>query len=549
MHKKILVSVCGYQPDMKKTALCITNAVTFSVINEDNKKAVFSGVLSAPMDIEDIGETVRVADFSQFKESGRYYIKCGFRRSDTFVIADDICSALSELMISGIYLNRCGFDFESAPVSAELMPYEKFKHKACHTEMSPLLYGKEKRDVSGGWHCGGGYGKSVPVTAFACAYMLWTIRLFGGKNTERLTEECRWGIEWLLKMQTEDGGVYHKCDTLKDSSWPEPPADDKSEYFIYPQSSQATMIFTAVIALAASVYEKYDIPFSRKLSRAATNGWIWIVNSPDYEPWKMPAGTSYNGVLDIPDEDGKDDYLWVLSEMFSLTGDELFEKKFLDALYKNDISGFSINRTGGFAALSYLMNNLSHDPAASFYIKKKFGDRADKIIASRLFNSGGRNVHILPDSQYFEECSNMRILSDCIVCQTAYMIFGIEKYLRAAEDLLQYIIGKNPMGMSYITGSADSAPTRPLHSLSASGDFGSPIPGMLVSGPSRAEYDGYSVWLLRQDTPSLKRYIDSEYSRSNEPAVCFGAAALMVFSFFENGGSSVFDDAVNSGSF
>ena len=548
MHKKILVSLCGYVTDLVKTAVCITTSNTFTLVDENSKKTVFSGSLSKSVFSEEIGEYVKIADFSSFSVNGTYYVKCGFRRSDPFVISSDAYSSLSSLLLSGIFLNRCGYDYLSGNQddSSERTIYFR---NACHNEMVPMFFGDNKLDAAGGWHCGEGYGKSVAETALTCALMLYTLKIFPDAYDEKfrgeLTDECRWGIEWLLKMQTPDGGVYHKCDTSKRTAFPSDPANDSNDYYVFPKSYKDALLFTAVTALAAGVYEKTDIRFSRQLSRAATNGWLWIVNCPDYEPWAMPSGSSETCISDIPDRDSTDDYMWVLAEMYSLTGDDLFERRFLRLLYETDSSGFSLNRTGGFASLSYLMECGERDAAALFFIKKKFGDRADSIISECSMNVSSSSADIFPERSRFGEYSNLCILSDSITCMIAYMIFGMEKYLNAAVLLFQFVLGKNPCGYSFITGSAESSPKRPRHSLSSGDDIDPPVPGMVVNGSNYFNKDPYSAWLLKKSTPPAGCYIDSEFSESNQPSVCIGAAAIMISSFLNKCGSSVFDEYIN----
>ena len=46
----------------------------FSVIDEKNKAVVFSGNLSKPVFSEEMGEYVRIADFSAFSLKGRFFI-------------------------------------------------------------------------------------------------------------------------------------------------------------------------------------------------------------------------------------------------------------------------------------------------------------------------------------------------------------------------------------------------------------------------------------------------------------------------------------------
>lgn len=540
MRKKIYVSLGGYISDSKKTAVCNMVNNTFSVVELPSERIVYTGELSPIMNDHDSGDQIKTADFSEVTEPGTYCLKCGYRRSESFIIDPNPYSPLKDMLLVGIHLNRCGYDLSASALPrhcAELI------HGKCHTEFTPLYYGEQKFDVSGGWHDGLSYGKFVTVTASACASMMYSWLMYpksfenAPNGLPKIINECRWGLEWLLKMQGPDGRVYHKVDGTDAVLNPQSPSEDTTEYYIFPESADAAIMFTAVTALGARVFESIDRHFSRTLSRAASNSWLWIVNTPAYEPWKLPTGAAADGVGDISYEERSDCYMWMLSEMYALTGEETFSKRFEEMLFFNDTTGFSLRSSGGFAALSYLTGGGELNPGVEFYLKKKFGDRADKIIVASA-SGYGTALGSGPLGSRYNAMSNMEVISDCIVCQMAYMIFGLERYRNAASHLFQYLLGKNPSGISYITGTNDLSPLRPAHSLSIS-SFSRPVPGMVVCGANGEHSDDFSKWRLSGKTPPARCYIDNECSLStNSPSVAFGAAALLAVAFFDLSGTS-----------
>ena len=540
VRKKIYISLGGYISDSRKTAVCHTVNNTFSIVELPSERVVYTGELSPPINDPDSGDQIKIADFTKLSDAGTYCLKCGYRRSEPFVISDKPYTHLKDMLMRGIHLNRCGYDLSQSAVPDEC---REFVHGKCHTEFTPMYYGGQQLDVSGGWHEGGSYGKSVTVAASACASLMYSYILYP-KSFEAekdglsdILDECRWGLEWLMKMQGADGRVYHKIDGAEAFLNPQSPMEDTTEYYIFPESADAAMMFTAVTALGARVFADIDRHFSRLLSRAASNSWLWIVNTPTYEPWKLPTGASPDGVGDLSYQSRNDCYMWMLSEMYALTGDESFSKRFEEMLFFNDTTGFSLDSTGGFAALSYLTVSENRNPGVVFYLKKKFGDRADKIIIAS--SSGyGSSLNSTALGDRYNSMSNMEILSDCIICQTAYMIFGLERYRSAAAVLMQYILGKNPSGISYITGMGELSPLRPAHSLSVS-TMSKALPGMVVCGANKERGDDFSKWRLSVKTPPARCYLDNECSYStNSTSVAFGAAALLALSFFDRSGLS-----------
>lgn len=537
MRKRIFVSQGGYLTDYKKTAVCNTVNSTFSILAMPSEQTVYTGRLSDPVDDRDSGDQVRIADFTEFKVDGTYCLKCGYRRSENFVIGHSTYSPLKNILMSGIYFNRCGYDFTLDSIPEEHLG---FVHGKCHNGYTPLYFGQQMLDVNGGWHDGAGYGKYVTSAAITCAALMYSYILYPNSfeypcGKKGILDECRHGLEWLLKMQAPDGSIYHKCDTAEPVLSPQSPEKDTSEYFVFPTSADASIMFTAAAALGARVFEAVDLSFSKTLSKAASNSWLWIANSSSYEPWTLPPGASGISASDTSYEARGDSFAWMLCEMYSLTGNELFSDRFKDIVFFTDTTGFTLENAGGFGALSYILTAEKKEPSLVFYLKKKFGDRADKIILAMNSDSGyGVALGNRGFAGGYNCMSNMTVISDCIICQTAYKIFRLDAYKNAAAELFQYILGRNPAGISYITGVGETSPMRPAHAQSISSQS-SPIPGMIVGGANMERSDEFSKWRLSSKTPPAKCYIDNECSTStNATSSAFSAAAVLASAFFDD---------------
>ncbi len=75
---EIHTSSVGYLPAGAKKASWSGDTAAFRVVREDDSVA-FEGVASEPMSAADSGEQVRVADFSELKEEGRFPLARGRR--------------------------------------------------------------------------------------------------------------------------------------------------------------------------------------------------------------------------------------------------------------------------------------------------------------------------------------------------------------------------------------------------------------------------------------------------------------------------------------
>ena len=101
----------------------------------------------------------------------------------------------------------------------------------------------------------------------------------------------RWELDWLLKMQADDGSVYHKLSTRNFGGFVSPEKETEPRYFS-PWSSAATASFVAVMAQSSRVFQQVDKTFSTdvwRLQRRATSFCSRIHRiidrtSPHFEP-------------------------------------------------------------------------------------------------------------------------------------------------------------------------------------------------------------------------------------------------------------------------
>src|SRR5689334_25379537 len=73
----IKVDQVGYLPQARKLAFVVTNQTVseFLLRKADDSSIVYRGRLSGPFSDIDSGDRIQLADFSQFKTEGRFYIE------------------------------------------------------------------------------------------------------------------------------------------------------------------------------------------------------------------------------------------------------------------------------------------------------------------------------------------------------------------------------------------------------------------------------------------------------------------------------------------
>lgn len=418
-----------------------------------------------------------------------------------------------------------------------------YRRKKCHTEPARLFSKQEKKlDVSGGWHDAGDYGRYAVTAATALASMLYAYEMFpdsfsesvdipeSGNGVPDILNECRWELEWLLKMQRYDGGVYHKAVTLSVADIV-PPSADGNGVFVMEPSASATILFCAVTALAARIYKPTDQHFSRTLMAASLNAWEWAERQKELKPFKNPPEVCCLEYAEWCDDDFRDDIFWAASELYSLTGEKVYLNRMVKLYEQIDTTSFKKSSVGGFGSLSYLSNEKTKNPVLTEALKNAFVFRCENLLAV------GKHSGYLTamESDGYIWGSNKEIATRVITLAAAYRFTGNELYVPACTELINYLFGKNPMGTCYVTGFGACPPMFPHHRPSASDKIEAPVPGMLVGGPDSLRSDEYTRWHIPKGTPPARCYLDKEYCYSaNNVSISWNASAVFALAFLDS---------------
>ena len=272
----IKVDLLGYQQYEEKYAIVSVKADNFAVKKPGNSRVIYGNTLKGPINDILSGEECYVADFSALTEAGEYYIEVNDKhKSLKFTITSNPYNNPFVTVMRGFYLQRCGTNV-SDPAG--------FKHGPCHLEQAILHEStgeKGEIDASGGWHDAGDYGRYVVNSGISTATLLYMFERYkskvenislsipesGGEMPDILSE-AKWNIDWMLKMQASDGGVYHKVTPRRFPGWIKAENDLAAE-FVFVKTSTAAANLAAVCAVAARVYKFYDAAFAERCLKAA----------------------------------------------------------------------------------------------------------------------------------------------------------------------------------------------------------------------------------------------------------------------------------------
>lgn len=523
----ININQVGYRPDSRKVAVFrdVKDQTEFKVVNAETKETVYTGKLENKKENKSADEINWQGDFSSVKEAGKYYISCdGLDDSYTFEIGDKVYSNLIDDSVRMLYLQRCGVKVEDS----------EFGHDACHTSMATIYGTSEKIDVSGGWHDAGDYGRYVVPAAKAVADLLYAYEAApelysdsigipeSGNGTPDVLDEARFELEWMLKMQASDGGVYHKVSCATFPAYVMP-TKETGELIVTPVSSTATADFCASMALASEFYKDHDADFAKKCMDAAEKAWAWLEKNPNFlfsNPKDIVTG-------DYGDRTDKDERYWAAVQMYRATGD----KKYISGV-SSTYTGLDWSTVGDYGNIA-LLTMKDADKSSDLYAKAKAAviNQADSMVKTVDASSYGSSI------TEYNWGSNMTIANSGIILGLAERLTGEQKYMNAANAQLGYLLGVNPVATCFVSGYGTVSPENPHHRPSMA--VGHAMKGMLAGGVNQNLEDSAAKAYCKE-SPAAKCFIDNSESYStNEITIYWNSPLTYLLSLTDNAAQSV----------
>lgn len=525
MYKRIFVDQCGYQLDMdKKVTFQTEEPVAFCVLRSDGS-CVFEGKADKKIINESAKEMNYVGDFSALKETGRYYVTAeGLGESDTFEIGEKVYSDVFQKAMHFYYLQRCGCELSKEAAG-------EFAHAACHTEEAVIYGTNQKCDVRGGWHDAGDYGRYVGPGAMAVAQLLLayeTNKELANQYRNPANEqsempdyltEIKYELDWMMKMQREDGALYHKVSCCNFCGFIMPD-EEKEELVISPVSTTATGDFAAVTAMAVRFYKKYDEAYAHKLEQASRKAYEALRKMELPGGFHNPDGIN-TGVYD--DACDKDERYWAAAELYKAFGEEQYRQDFESLAAEKIYHGYGWVEMGSYGNIAYLSTDYPTSKELKEKIIKSMLELAEQKL--RTVEEDGYGTALLPNEYTWG--SNLDTANNGLHLYDAYKLTGEKKYLFAATEQIHYLLGRNPMGLCYLTGCGTDAIKHPHHRLS--GFLGKAMPGMLSGGPCDWLADDTVKQILSKDTAPAKSLVDMTGSYStNEVTIYWNSAFIQL---------------------
>ena len=573
----------GYLPDGPKLATIISPSdapLEFQLVDAENVP-VLKG-RTRPMGFDAMaGLKTHLADFTNDRKTGEgYHLVVGESTSPVFSIEANIYDRLSVDAQSWFYLARSGAEIRK-DIAGSL-----YARPAGHLGIAPNVGDTSvpcldrdaaakfytelkwdcsyKLDVTGGWYDAGDQGKYVVNGGIAVSQLMDTVergKLFAsnaekvlsdrrsrlpeqGNGVPDILDEARWELEFMLKMVVPHeeplaGMVHHK---VHDTSWtgvPMLPHNDPQPRALYAPSTAATLNLAAVAAQGSRVFKNYDETFSTRLLTSAKQAWSAAQGHPDI----IAPSANFDGGGAYGDDDVSDEFYWAAAELYLATGDTIYLSAIKssphwrgDVFSRGGHGAFDWANVAGLARLhlalyaSKLLGREDWDDARTSVI-----DAAVDFIELQKKEPFGQIYH--PDNGRYDWGSNHSILQNMIVVSAAYDLSDKQEYLDSVRESMDYLLGRNAMNISYITGygtifSKNQHSRWFAHQIDS--DLPNPPPGSLAGGANSSLVDDISKEKLAGCAPQRCYLDDIEAYGSNEITINWNAPLVYIANFLDN---------------
>jgi len=434
----------------------------YEVYDQYSGNVIYKGTLYELGYDQSSGDYVYRIDLSGVPEGGPYKIAVsGFGSSYPFGVGGEFSKKLAYITFRGQYLQRCGCPIEK--------PY--IRKKACHTtiydtdgpigEANIIVEGTEPTFTCyGGYHDAGDADRRAyhiinPIVnlmiyeAFPRVFYDGQYDIPGKFDEEYnivnykndipdILDEAAWGTLVWEYLQNEDGSIHFGTET---KGYPDPfdaPMDeDTKKYGTVKTDPRATCTAAGLFLHLARMLRPYQPERSAELMQRAEKAMEY-------------------GEKDMADPEK----LYYYIQKYLLTGDETAHEKVKELYTIADSLKYFLFKTQG-----YLLNDKHFDNPAYIYSYIIEKEKPTDTVIVNFFTSALKaaadsnmailNTHAYPVGNNSAEGGwghNVRQPQYACAPMLYWNLTREQKYFDAASELMDWKLGLNPIGISYVTG-------------------------------------------------------------------------------------------------
>jgi len=541
---RIKVNQLGYYTSAPKISVVTgsTDAQTFYVTSTNIRDTLFTGKLSEEKQSANSTTKTKIADFSSLQKKGSFFVLIpGVGHSYVFDIGSNANRAAAVAALKGYYYQRVSVPLEEKYAG-------KWHRSAGHPDTAvyihPSAASRErpagtKISTPGGWYDAGDYNKYVVNSGISMGTMLSAYedfsKYFDTLNTNipesndavpDILNELIYNLRWMLTMQDpNDGGVYNKCTNAAFDGMVMPGITTAPRYVVQ-KGVAATLDLAAVAAQASRILYKYQkqLPgLSDSCLKASVKAWRWAEKNPAIEYDQNAINKKYEPKITTGaygDKSFSDEWAWAAAELFTTTKN----KSYYDVFIKQKKDSLSlpswenVEMPADYTLLRFKDKLPAFTQKDVQIIKQQLIQMADKYISNVPANAFQTIMGQSPKD--FHWGSNSDAANQGIVLINAYFLTKDKKYIDNALTNLDYLLGRNATGYSFLSGVGSKSIMHPHHRQSVSDGVTDPVPGLLSGGPNPGKQDGCSYEFSAPETAFSDN--DCAYA-SNEIAINWNA--------------------------
>lgn len=550
---KIRLNQVGFYSNGPKMAIVIsTTAKTFSLVDEASNESVFTADLTSPEVWPYSNDTCSKAVFTKFSKAGNYHIEVpGLGKSHSFVISAHAAMEAAKASLKMYYYQRASIDLPEKYAG-------KWHRVAGHPDDKVLIHPSAATATRpagstitspGGWYDAGDYNKYI-VNSGISTYTLMsvyenfpsffdTLKTNIPENTNKIPDildEVLYNLRWMMTMQDEDGGLYHKLTNPNFDGYVMPDKAIEPRYVVM-KTTAATLDFAATTAVAYRIFKKFNkvLPgLADSCLSMSLKAWQWAKANPDIKYVQGKMNSSFNpdivtGAYD--DNNLKDEFQWAAIELYIATTKYSFYTDMNLQFTLNNNFGLpnwqNVNTLGLYSILANRSNLESMEASEIDLVKEKIIKMADEYK-----KSAGRSAYGVPmgvTASDFNWGSNSCAGNQGIVLLQAYSITGEKAYLYAAMAALDYYLGRNGTSYSFLTGFGGKATQNPHYRPAEADGIPGALPGFIAGGPNPGMEDAANCGGKYENKLPATAYIDNVCSyASNEIAINWNAPFVYI---------------------
>jgi len=533
----IVVDDFGYRQDAAKVAVIrdpVTGfdadeefqaGATYAVVDAFSGEQVHTGSptpWNGGAEDDSSGDRASWFDFSEVTTPSAYYVldtEHGVR-SPVFVIANDVYREVLKHAVRTFFYQRAGFAKEAAFAGAEWA--DGASHVGPDQDAAARLFSAPNdsstaRDLSGGWYDAGDYNKYTNWTAEYVVDLLRAYRErpaiwgddFGLPESDNgipdILDEAKWGLDWLVKMQNQDGSLL----SIVGLDHASPPSAAAGPSYYGSPSTSASLSGAAAFAFGATVFGALGgdhTAYATDLETRAEQAWQFAEQNPNVVFRNNDGASGSEGLgagqQEVDDDGRRNKKLVAACHLFELTGTDEY-RTYFDQTY-SQTSFISSGYTYGWE--EFLQEALLHYTTLAGATPSVATDILDTYEAGVL---GGDNLpaHREAWDPYRAPLQTYTWGSNSTKARVGLVLHSFVKYgftaapedevLAAAESFIHYLHGVNPLGLVYLTNmgafGAERSASQIFHSWFSDGSadwdavgestYG-PAPGFLAGGPN-----------------------------------------------------------------